>query len=798
MSDSLPRWSSSDLFPRIQSRCSLARAGDFMMRTGFFAYAGVNPAMDECIRKACEIVSTKENKLNFTPWPSLENAGSSIPDSIREKINRTDLFAADITFANENVYYEIGYAIGSGKSIIVFIADFISNELRSHSRYGLFDDIKHLKYSNSNELASFLRTEVGGKLKENHSAPANINQPLFILDTYIKTDFRNIIVSSVKEERLHYRSFDPTEVSRLSALSAIAEISSSSGVIIPYLDTATEDSRAHNIRAAYLIGLAHGYSFPSIVIARSTATPPLDFRNDVITPKTEDDLKIQIREICKMALFKTIERKKSPRGSKRNNLSEINLGAIAAENEFRSLDTYFVETAEYLRVERGEAKLIVGRKGSGKTAIFFMARDSFRNKQKSNIVIDLKPESHQLSSFRQVLTSASNNGVMEHSISAFWQYVILFEIANKISEDARRQVHKSARIIEILNDFNKLHSDDHSHSQGDFTFRLNSLIKYIIDEIDLKQKKSQHIDHGFVTKLLYSSKIPGLRNFIEKTANKNGSIFFLFDNIDKGWSSGGITPDDITITRLLIEALNKTQNLFSPLNIDFKFMLFLRNDVYELLVNQTPDRGKEAEVRIDWNSSDKLKNLTYLRLNNGTLRFSDFSSAWSQYFCSTVRNQDAFEFIVQHSLMRPRFLLDIIQRSISNAQNRGHRIVQEDDIIDGVSQHARYLVDEFGYEIRDVSSIEHDFLYAFLDLDKITSKTAIIERLTNYGIAVEQCTKLFELLLWYGIVGHLDKNNTEKYIYDYEYNQNRMLAKIKTLPTDLRYCINPAIYLGLT
>ncbi len=62
--------------------------------------------------------------------------------------------------------------------------------------------------------------------------------------------------------------------------------------------------------------------------------------------------------------------------------------------------------------------------------------------------------------------------------------------------------------------------------------------------------------------------------------------------------------------------------------------------------------------------------------------------------------QDSFEFFVDHCLMRPRFLINIIENAISNAVNRGHMTVQEVDCVDAVRQHSLYLVDDFGYEIR--------------------------------------------------------------------------------------------------
>src|SRR5258708_39146899 len=93
------------------------------------------------------------------------------------------------------------------------------------------------------------------------------------------------------------------------------------------------------------------------------------------------------------------------------------LGASAADNEFRTLEEYFVETAEYLKTRRGEAKVVAGRKGSGKTAIFFIVRNEIRG-EKNSFVTDLKPESHQLNLFRENLLKMVGEGVFDHTLAS--------------------------------------------------------------------------------------------------------------------------------------------------------------------------------------------------------------------------------------------------------------------------------------------------------------------------------------------------------------------------------------------
>lgn len=79
-------------------------------------------------------------------------------------------------------------------------------------------------------------------------------------------------------------------------------------------------------------------------------------------------------------------------------LEKLDLGDLAAENEIKALEAYFVPTGEYNEVKRGHARLVVGRKGTGKTAIFYGVRSAYKP-SKAHLVLDLKPEGHELCYF---------------------------------------------------------------------------------------------------------------------------------------------------------------------------------------------------------------------------------------------------------------------------------------------------------------------------------------------------------------------------------------------------------------
>ena len=80
----------------------------------------------------------------------------------------------------------------------------------------------------------------------------------------------------------------------------------------------------------------------------------------------------------------------------------VHCGDPAAENEATQLDNYFLETEQFRLTLNGGLNIILGRKGSGKTAIFIQTRNRMRA-NRNNIVVDLAPEGFQLIKIEEFL-----------------------------------------------------------------------------------------------------------------------------------------------------------------------------------------------------------------------------------------------------------------------------------------------------------------------------------------------------------------------------------------------------------
>lgn len=750
----------------------------------FIAYA----ASPKLIGETLEPINHSRTKVPTKTWSQLDILGNSINQEVYDGITNSIDFIADISVLNYNVVFEIGYAIAKHKNIILIKNKAINSETKERIKeIGIFDTLGYGEYSNTQEVIEYINNPNRKSNLKFDEQDINIETPIYLLETAIKTNKSIRIASRIKKSKIFYRSFDPSETYRMSPTDVINNIATSIGVVVSWLPASYEDSFNNNIRASFIAGLALGMGKIISILQIDQCDVPIDLRD--IVKECPSDLKIDeaIADIASNIIEKLQQTRHHSKIEKKTLLEEIDLGASAAENEFRSLPNYYFKTDQYNRVLRGEARIVCGRKGSGKTALFAQIRNKLRE-NKRNIVIDLKPESYELIKFKETITACMQEGTYNHTLVAFWEYVLLLEICYKILEKDKTTYYRNPNITELYPKLMNVYQNGEYTAEGDFSERLAYIINLIVQQIREKfgDKKNVRLSSAEVTEIIYKHNIGEIKKLLKQYLKYKDSVWILFDNIDKGWNTDGLCKEDLIIVRTLLDASRKIEQQLSNNDIDCKTVIFLRNDVYELLIDYTPDRGKEARVLIDWVDSAALGEIIKRRLNYSISEEEcDFRTLWDTICVKLVKGEDSFQYIIDRTLMRPRALIDCIKDCIGVAINRGHEKIQENDILDGLKQFSYDIIQEISREIRDVLPKVKDALFMFIGREEILD-TNLLNDLYNYeGIEKDDWDKLTDFLLWYGVLGIYDGNSV-KYIYNTNYDLS-VLKRYKKLAGESAY-----------
>ena len=421
---------------------------------------------------------------------------------------------------------------------------------------------------------------------------------------------------------------------------------------------------------------------------------------------------------------------------------------------------------------------MVGRKGSGKSAIFLQIRDKEREQSRSkNIVLDLKPDGYKLVKFKEQILSFLEEGTYQHTITAFWEYVLLLEICYKILEkDKKRHIHDH-KLFDGYRELANLYYTDDYDVEGDFSERMSGLMEKIYSEYQAQYKAEVNVrlSAAQLTGLLYRHDVRKLTSLLISYMENKGRLWLLFDNIDKGWPTSGLEHEDLLIIRALIDATRKIERQFSRNELEINTVVFLRNDIYELLIRETSDRGKEASVILDWTDPDLLRELVRLRIVSNDLDEDlGFNAAWLKLFTSHYKGEETSQYLIDRSLMRPRFLINLINQCKSFAINLNHDVIDENDIEKGLMAYSSDLLRDIGYELKDVSVEADGILYYFISCKSEMQESEVKDLLQTTELGDEKIDQVFDLLMWYGFLGIKINSDDAKYIYDFNYNMQLM------------------------
>jgi len=166
-------------------------------KVGFYAYASLPSEIGQTIKNAVRDVNSY-TELKVETWKALDIAGHFISEKVLEGIDNCDFLIADISILNFNVTFEIGYAIGKRKRILLTKNKSICEGSPSMREVGIFDTLGYREYQNSNELYSFIKEAITAN-PLNITTKINIKSPVYLLEGLHKTDWATRIISRIKK-----------------------------------------------------------------------------------------------------------------------------------------------------------------------------------------------------------------------------------------------------------------------------------------------------------------------------------------------------------------------------------------------------------------------------------------------------------------------------------------------------------------------------------------------------------------------------------------------------------------------
>lgn len=780
---------------------------DENLNSGFIAYPHSPPDIGKEAGTVCELLRTKHGLPSFRTWEENDVPGRFLITPILQQIRESAALVADVTFLNFNVAFEIGYAIGCKRRVILVRRSDIAGDASTHSKLGIFDTLGHKPYVSASDLAAVIAAAIQDPTSQRISKRHSSGRPrLFLLEAPSKASYDISLLSAVKKSRIGFENYDPSERGRLPAGYAIECVSQQDAFVARFLPKTRIEASIHNTRVAFCAGIAHALGREFLLLQESEEPVPLDYRDLVKWVPNPNDISRSVSELLLSLYGSYSDEPSKARDGNDSLLASLHIGASIAENEGRQLEDYYLQTEQFKDAIRGEIQVVSGRKGAGKTAFFIQLRNSLR-RHPQNIIVDLQPEGYQLLKFKERCLSLLNDGSREHLLTALWEYVVLLEVAYRILRDDRVSHVHNHHLNKPYHELDKFMQSQLAATEfsddGDFSERLDRVLRHVegglSKHVDL-QATDNVLSNPQVTEILHAIDLRELRLLVDRYVSHKEGLWVLVDNLDKGWPTTGVDNDDSRIIRCLQSALHKIEKPLRAKGTQCRGIVFIRSDVYDRLIRTTPDKGKIRRASLDIANPGILKEILRLRIAYTTGEDDiDLDTVWQRLFVSHISAtaEDTLSFILDRCFMRPRCMLDLFLSCRSNAVTVGHEKVLEDDIREGLADYSIELSTNIGYELKDVYPSAPDIIYALIGTRREVSRSELSALLSEHQLENED--EFIDLLLWYGILGAVNSNGEAKYIFHERYEISKLKATHRSVANgcDPVFEINPAFWSAL-
>ncbi|MBK9745834.1 MAG: hypothetical protein IPO91_03555 [Chloroflexi bacterium] len=457
-------------------------------RIAFYAYSSHNIATSFTVQNAIEAINSSTREITVIDWATMDNSGKFIIPEICNQIDDADLFLCDLTDLNQNVLFELGYAVATRKRVWVTRQENKQWRDLFYLELGLLDTLGYVPYSNYRDIIDrFLQDmphhdldlniynqkiePVKQRIKEPKllflKSPASTPSASSLNRLLMKSKFRDVLATDDPLET-SVRSFEWYIENLLSSFAVISEFSS------PPFDS-------KNAKYGFISGLAYGMNKLPLLIAQGPFDAPFDYKDSLYTytDETERDAYVtewlerkQTQYDKQLQTYKRYRRQQQ-RLEERQALRNINLGEYEAELERDQLVHYFVQTDSFNQALRNATYIIFsGRKGSGKTANFLRLAQHMRDaKSENNFVCVIKPLTYDISGVFQLYKSQLYNSVKMHVMETLWKFLIYTELARDLRE------HLDEKPEQLLSSEEKhliSFVDRTDYIKDDFTIRLDA------------------------------------------------------------------------------------------------------------------------------------------------------------------------------------------------------------------------------------------------------------------------------------------------------------------------------------
>lgn len=391
-------------------------------------------------------------------------------------------------------------------------------------------------------------------------------------------------------------------------------------------------------------------------------------------------------------------------------IAKVDFGVLDAESD-NNLAGYFVDTGVLGKLASGQKHFVIGRKGSGKTALFRLATPKSLRVAR---VVDVEFDQYPWEFHRQLKQA----GMMpESAYEASWRFLFLLMMAKEWAGIAKAPFQSAAQDL-----VKKILPDPNKGFWASLMSRLRNPTKIALPGGSVAGQASLSLgtvdlgteDSAYAVGIM--SMHLGALMSLAATAYKTHPVVIKVDRLDDGWDgteeSKGLIIGELKAARAINQHLGANDKA-APV------VTFLRSDIFDIVRFNDKNKMATAIERLEW-PNDRLMDVLTRRIVASLKVKPD--AAWQTVFSETEMRQRAKprSYFIRRTMGRPRDVIAFAIHCKDVALEQKHSIVETSDIYEAETRYSQHVLNELSDELHKQLPHLEVLLDVLRDLERMT------------------------------------------------------------------------------
>jgi Cdc6-like AAA superfamily ATPase len=427
------------------------------------------------------------------------------------------------------------------------------------------------------------------------------------------------------------------------------------------------------------------------------------------------------------------------------------------EAKLEDNDRYFFHTSDVDLLENGSRCYVIGRKGTGKTAISEHLHNKISHDRFSQKLTFKNFPFNDLYRLENASFRPPNQYI------TLWKYLIYSSIAKLMLQNENISSEVRVKLA-------KIYSDD------PITSLPRTISKWTSREFEISilgtgvtaARSHSIIDNDKA----WIERVEILEKVLEQNLD-DSAYLIIFDELDEDYKDITQADKNEQYTALLTSLFKAVQDIKSifPMR-DYKILpiVFLRDDIYDNMRDPDKTKWSDLAIALDW-STYKIKALLAFRLSramdpNGPIM--NFDNAWDQAFSTSKfvsggRKIAVFDFITRSTLIRPRDYVRYLKAASEITLTRGANRISPSSVRKANSAFSNYLRSELEDEIHSVLPEVKQLLdmIAHMRTEIFSFESfsdAYLKEVTRGFLENRSAELVLKILFHFSVLGNLSRN----------------------------------------